>query len=259
MSHVFSHSAVILTVAALGAGCASTEMLDEPLTIELEQPLAESSDDNLEVLLDWVVVRDGPGAWAANTNWDEYMLRIRNLSSETVRIDSLVVYDFAGHRVESDAVLPELIRESKKTAKRYREQNIDVTAGIGGTALIYAGGAAAVGSMAAVYASLTPFGVASTGVATAGLGLLIAAPVLMVGGAQENLKEDQVAVEVVRRTTPLPTLLGSGLQKSVVRFFPLVPSPTRIELTYSTFSGQHTLVFESLPALSGLHINESSD
>ena len=30
--------------------------------------------------LDWIIVRDGPGTWAKNVDWDEYLIRVHTKS-----------------------------------------------------------------------------------------------------------------------------------------------------------------------------------
>ena len=56
------------------AGCGGTKVLKEPQPLQTTQPLAANSDQEVVATLDWVIVRDGPGTWARNADWDEYLL-----------------------------------------------------------------------------------------------------------------------------------------------------------------------------------------
>ena len=66
------------------SGCGGTKVLKEAQPIQTTQPLATVSDQQVTAILDWVIVRDGPGTWAKNADWDEYLLRIRNLSEQSI-------------------------------------------------------------------------------------------------------------------------------------------------------------------------------
>jgi hypothetical protein len=237
------------------SGCANSELMDEPQPVVIEKPLATVSDQHLEVLLDWVIIRGGPGSWATNSNWDEYRLRIRNLTPDTIRVNSVVVFDSLGSRIESSMEYHDLIERSQEAADRYKDADMIVKTGVGGDALIVAGGAVFVAGNAMGVAAATWSASVATGYAGLGL-MVIAAPVLIVRGAAENREEDLVAREIVTRATPLPTLIGSGLQKRVTVFFPIAPSPRRIEVSYADSHGDQTFTLEAPALLNGLHIDE---
>jgi len=79
MNRLLSRFATFCFLLALTA-CGGTKVLKEPDSFVATQPLVTASDQTLSVALDWVIVRDGPGTWAKNSDWDEYLLRVRNQS-----------------------------------------------------------------------------------------------------------------------------------------------------------------------------------
>ena len=108
--------------ACVVAGCGGTKVLKEPQPIQTTQALATISDERVTATLDWVIVRDGPGTWAKNADWDEYLLRFNNQSDEPVIITQLIVVDSLDARTEAQFGRKQLVKGSKKTARRYKSQ-----------------------------------------------------------------------------------------------------------------------------------------
>ena len=246
--------AVLLTLGL--TGCGGTKLLDDPQQLVLERPLTTTSDQRLEAHLDWVIVRDGPGTWVESADWDEYLLRVRNLSDEPIRITGVAVYDSLGTRLETSANLDNLIGASRKTTRRYKAEGLEVRAGIGGEALMAAGTAALVGGEALGIAILA--GSASASAAGVAVGAVVLAPVLIVGGMVQSKNKDWVAREMINRHTPLPADLSPTDQQSLGVFFPLAPSPTHIELVYANSNGEHKLIIDTREILQGLHIDNTN-
>ncbi len=95
----------MIVVSSVLTGCGGTKVLKEPQPVQLENPLAVTADARMTATLDWVIVRAGPGTWAKNADWDEYLLRVRNHSDRTLRIVGLTVVDSLQTRIESGAIL----------------------------------------------------------------------------------------------------------------------------------------------------------
>ena len=76
--------------------------------------------------LDWVIVRNGPGSWAEDADWDEYLVRVSNNSEVSVRITSATVFDSLLTALETSGQRTHLIDESKKTTERYSGQGLSV-------------------------------------------------------------------------------------------------------------------------------------
>lgn len=235
------------------AGCGGTQLLDEPQPMVLEQPLTMAFDRRLEIFLDWVIIRDGPGTWVESADWDEYLLRVRNYSADPVRITGLAVYDSLGTRLEYSANLNKLIDASRETTSRYRSEDLKIKAGVGGESLMAAGSVVLVGGEALGVAALA----GSANAAGVALGAVVLAPVLIVGGMVQSKNKDWVAREMIDRHTPLPVDLSPGELHSLTVFFPLAPSPRKIELVYVDSVGAHTVVIDTRDILQGLHIGNT--
>jgi hypothetical protein len=250
LPNVTASLVVLLAVSMMG--CGGTKLLDDPQPLVLERPLTTTSDQRLEAHLDWVIVRDGLGTWVEGADWDEYLLRVRNLSDELIRISAVEVYDSLGTRLESSANLDNLISASRKTTRRYKSEGLKVKAGAGGEGLMAAGTVALYGGEALAIAVLA--GSASASAAGVALGAVVLAPVLIVGGMVQSTNKDRVAREMVNRYTPLPIDVSPSELQSLTIFFPLAPSPRQINLTYGDSTGAHKLIIDTSELLRGLHI-----
>ena len=138
----------------------------------------------------------------------------------------------------------QLVKSSKKTARRYKESGIKVKAGRGAGTMLVAGAAVtAVGVGAA----------AGTAGAAAG-GLLLLGPALAVGGIVRGVNNSKVNSEIELRQSALPAEIPAGEETNLDIFFPLAPSPKEVQLTYIDSDGEHTLVIDTSASLDGLHI-----
>lgn len=119
-----------LALSACGGGTKLVKHA-EPLP-QREQPLAIANDAALAAQLDWVLVRNGPGAWAKNADWDEYLINVHNSSTAPLQIRAVSVTDSNGHDATTLDDRKQLVKASKQTAKRYRQSGVKVMAGRGG-------------------------------------------------------------------------------------------------------------------------------
>jgi len=251
----------IVAVCLVLPGCGGTKVLKDPQpmheapTLAPQPPLASGGDDKLGVHLTWVIVRDGPGTWARNADWDEYLLVASNLSGETLRITGASVYDSLGNRIAADDDRKRLVKASRITSRRYKESGVEVVAGVTPETMFLAsaagyGIAGAVGSAGLYTSSAVALGV---------LAALALVPVLAVGGVVKASNNNEVAKEIQRRHTDLPVDIEAGDQLALNLFFPLAPSPQRVELTYVDGRGEHIIVIDTRESLDGLHIPARKD
>ncbi len=251
-------SGVIIVTAILWlcvAGCGGSKILKEPEPLVVAHPLATASNQRLSATLDWVIVRDGPGTWAKNADWDEYLLTISNQSDLPIQLTNIIVVDSLNMRIAAQSGRKQLVKASKKTARRYKQSGIKVTAdsgrGIMGVAAATAGGAA-------VGAAMGSGTVVGAGAGAAAVGAVVLAPVLIVGGILRGARHSAVNTQIEQRQTLLPLDVPAGSELMLDVFFPLAPSPGTVELTYSNATGEHDIVIDTSATLNGLHI-ESSD
>jgi len=243
-------------------GCTGTKVLDEPTVFEITQPLAKEDNENIEITLDWVTVRNGAETWAKNANWDGYHLSITNRSDQTIEVKNLVVVDFLNYRLQPKNNLVELSEASKFMAERYDSSEIEVQAGLGAETIIKADGVMTVAGVAGGYA--ITYGLVGGGVSTiastasAALGLIVVGPVILYSGAKQRQNNEAVNDEIRKRYTRTPLLIEPKGQRQLIKFFPFAPSPQIIELTYKISNVEHVIAVDINEALKGLHINTES-
>jgi len=246
------------------SGCGGTKVLKEPQPIQTTQPLATESDQRVTAILDWVIVRDGPGTWAKNADWDEYLLRVSNLSDQPIQVTRVIVVDSLDTRIESHPKRKQLVKGSKQTTRRYKDSGIKVKAGRGAGTMLVAGAAVTVIGVAAASAVATGAALsgAAAGATSAGAavgGLLLLGPALAVGGIVRGVRNSAVSKQIEQRQTVLPLELSAGEELPLNVFFPLAPSPGMVELSYTDATGQHSLIIDTSTALNGLHIGEPKE
>lgn len=253
---VFTCALVCMLVLS---GCGGTKVLKEAQPIQTTQPLATVSDQQVTAILDWVIVRDGPGTWAKNADWDEYLLRIRNLSDQPIQVTRIIVVDSLDTRIESQPKRKQLVKGSKQTARRYKDSGIKVKAGRGAGTMLVAGAAVTViGVGAASVVAVSGATVAGSAGAAAG-GLLLLGPALAVGGIVRGVRNSAVSKQIEQRQTVLPLELSAGEELPLNVFFPLAPSPGMVELSYTDVTGEHSLTIDTSTSLNGLHIGDPKE
>ncbi|MDH3616465.1 MAG: hypothetical protein OEQ90_08330 [Gammaproteobacteria bacterium] len=251
-------SIAFLLSACLAAGCGGTKVLKEPQPIQTTQPLAAISDQGIALTLDWVIVRDGPGTWAKNADWDEYLLRVSNVSDQSIQITRLIVVDSLDTPIESQPGRKRLVKASKQSSRRYKKSGIEVKAGAGAGTMLVAGAAVTVVGVGVASAAATGAIMSgSTAVGGAGAvagGLLLLGPALAVGGIVRGFNNSAVNNQIEQRQTILPLEAATGEEVALNVFFPIAPSPQRVKLAYTDTTGEHTLVIDTSEALNGLHL-----
>lgn len=256
-------AAALLLSACVLAGCGGTKVLKEPQPIQISQPLATVSDQWVSTTLDWVIVRDGPGTWARNADWDEYLLRVSNLSDQSIQITRLIVVDSLGMRTESQPGRKKLVRASKRASRRYRESGIEVKAGSGAGTILVAGAAVTVvgigATTAGAYSAILSGGSTAGGAGVMAGSLMLLGPALAVGGIVRGVNNSAVNKQIEQRQTALPLEVSTGEEVALDIFFPFVPSPQMIEMFYTDSTGEHALVIDTSAALYGLHLVDGYD
>ncbi|MEO6064909.1 MAG: hypothetical protein ABIP49_03895 [Lysobacterales bacterium] len=239
------------------AGCGGTKLLREPQPLHVAKPLIETADERLAVHLDWVTVRNGVGAWARNADWDEYHVRVRNLSGSPVELTDISVFDSLGTGLLSGADRKELVRNSRKSVRRYRDSGLKVKAGLGGAGLIVAGAATTLGvgtAYAVAVASTAGWGSAAGGMTAAGAGLVLAGPAVLGVGVVRAINNAKVNTRIQALRTQLPIDIEPQSERAIVIFFPLAPAPRKLQVDYRDADGAHRLDVDTKAALAGLHL-----
>jgi hypothetical protein len=134
-----------LCLAACGGGTKLIKHPAQDAAAMLSAPAVVQADDGtLRASLHAVVLRNGPGSWARNADWDEYYLQVTNLSTAPLQLTGAAVFDSTGMRLVALDDRKALVHASKATAKRYGREGVKVTAGAGSAGLMLAGAGVAV-------------------------------------------------------------------------------------------------------------------
>jgi hypothetical protein len=210
---------LIQLVAATGIALANyggAARLERAPQVESSKPLAEGKDERIHASIETVILRNGPYAWTRDAEWDEYLIRIRALSDETVEIREIAIFDALDHRIESRSDREELVDGTSETARRYKQAG----------ELVTSRGSNGAGSVVAFY------GVAA---------VMARRPVIAGVGILHLASNAEVNSEINRRATTLPFAVPGGSDTSVDLFFPITPQSRRLQVVYADNRGEHRL------------------
>lgn len=253
MKDLLYRSGIILLLLVL-SGCGGTKVLKKPEQWAVTQSLSTASDETLYARLDWVIFRDGPGTWAKNADWDEYMIGVQNLSGGSLQVTKIVVADSLGTQIEPRQNRKELVKGTRQTKRHYKGEGLKVKAGVSGSVLVGAGVVTAAGT-----SGLGAAAMAGGGGAAGAAAVVVLVPTLVVGGVYRGINNGKVNNQIESRQTVLPVVLKEGEENNLVLFFPLTPSPQQIELTYVDSRGEHQLIVDTLTSLEGLHLDQDTE
>ena len=199
----------------------------------------------LEAILNTLVIFGGRGSWKREAFWDEYVVTFHNHGDQPLQVDSVTLVDFAGAPRSAGEDPWALERESKTLEKRYRDAGM-AFARIAGPRVLVA--AAEPGAIASA-------GIGSAGAAAAATATAVALPVygLAIWGINSHNKAT-IKAEFTRRRLPLPLSLAPGETRTGSLFFPMVPSPHSLAVSWSNESGKGDSVVLPLDFLRALHL-----
>ncbi|MEM1260806.1 MAG: hypothetical protein AAGH76_00270 [Pseudomonadota bacterium] len=258
-----TRTAVVVALAALLGACAGgSKMLKEPLPLVEAEVLATQSDESLNATLDWVIVPGGPGTWAKNAYWDQYIIRVAAVGPTPVRVVDVTVVDILGAKHAPLPAREQLVAATKATRKRFKKEGIEPVPGQGIDGIsVVAGAAGTVGAAAGLasaglYSSLgASVGAgAATGMAAAGA-IVIGGPILAVGGIVRSGNNRRVNREIVAIQTLLPQTIEPGEPQQLNLFLPVTPAPQTVTIHYSINDGsEQTLTLPVADVLGRLHM-----
>lgn len=252
------HLLMLLLVTMLAA-CGTSrgvKLVKHPTPVDKTQTLAQAKGTHLEARLIAVNYRNGPLAWTRNADWDEYFVAVQALhGNEPVIVTDVQVIDFHGRPLQSLGTRSSLLRASREQIKIYEEADIKLTAGAppGRTLALWGAGTGA--SLAAVpSAGIYTTTAAGTGAVAAASVAIIATPAVVIGALVRGNRNYKVDQEIQQRHSTLPITLAEARDAELDLFFPIAPSPQRVELSYRVADQDYTLVIDVADRLAGLHL-----
>ena len=209
----------------------------------------------VELLVQTVIVPQGPGSWMREAHWDEYVVTVTNRSLKAMRVEGVWLtgaatagvsagsdpsaVERASHRVETAGVsvgnqIAKGIVDTLRDPRTYVPNlaAIPIGVGIGAAGAITGGAVVAAGAMPAVAA------------ATA-----LADPKIY---ADVNARHE-ITMEFHRRRLALPLVIEPGASAQGSFFFPITRGP-RALVFYASLEGEMHEVTLPLGPLGGLHL-----
>lgn len=253
---------LLVCVAGFLSGCSGSKLIKNPVPLETAKSLEQVSDQRITASLQWVIVRDGPGTWAKNANWDEYLLSVHNQTGEDIQVTTALLMDSMGFQHRNDFNQRRLANASRESIKRYKDVDISYTAGKAEGALLIAAGVGAgflinAAVDATIEAALTNSVTTASSIGIAAGMVLVVAPILIVAGITQGINNHEVSAEMDARHTALPVTVAPNATLKMNLFFPIVPSPQRIDIGYSGAFGERVISLDTTEVLDGLHIDAS--
>ena len=241
-------------------GCGGAKLLRDPKPIVLAEPIASAVNRTLYASLTGVVCRDGPGSWAANADWDEYIVEVANTGASWVQITEVNLVDSLGYRIAPSDDRKHLVNGTKAAKVRYQMEGFQVKAGLDPLGILGGGAAVTAGTATVVGGSIAAVGVGSSWVAIPvywGVAGTVSAGLVVVPGyaIYRAINNSKVNEQILARSTALPIELRDKQSKNLHVFFPITPSPCRIEIHYFDSQGSGALVLDTRNALQGIHLH----
>ena len=78
-----------------------------------------------------MIVREGPGTWPRNADWDEYLIEVRHISAAPIQLTGITLFDSMDQPNTASASRSALVDASRKNARRYRDSGFKFAAGRG--------------------------------------------------------------------------------------------------------------------------------
>lgn len=212
------------------SGCATTRFISNP-TPPQELKIS-GKDQNFEVVLDHIILPNGPGSWVKDALWDEYALTLRNFSDKDVTAERFRIIDPRGVYINNGVNPFQLESASKMLANAYKEIGIMTVVGVGSEALLF----------------VAPLVVAPLA--------LVALPVYEICSMNKTFSDvqdnEKISKEFTGRMLTAVALSGNATVTGSI-FFPIIPSPKSLVIDYRMKNEMKTLEI-SLEKLTGLHV-----
>ena len=131
------------------------------------------------------------GSWATNVDWDEYLIRVQNLTDEPIRVTNIAVFDSLDTRIEVGGSRRQLVEGTKMTKRRHKDEGLKVKAGANAGTLVATGGLVVVAGAVVGYSALAGSAGALAASSAAAASLVLLAPALIFGGVVRGMNNSK--------------------------------------------------------------------
>lgn len=226
-------TALLLTTAAtLLSGCVATKYQSAPSEVPpaITLDLRPATASPLDLRLDAVVTRGGPGSWKRDALWSEYQIFAANRSSRTWQLERVSLIDTQGRTIVAGSDPWELERASSSWMREHAAETTQgITWGVGQAAAVGAAGVAGAG-----ITILEMGGILHPEIALPVIGAMVGAavvPKVLTAPARASAQaRDDITNEFLRRRSALLVKLPPGRDTHGSAFFPIVPEASHLVL-----------------------------
>ena len=207
------------------------------------------------VMVNTVIVYQGPGSWKREAYWDEYVLTVANPTDAPLIVTEAMLHANSGElSVPGDSPWT-LERAGKQWWQTNAARQTGTYLALGAGTVAGAGFAVAAALSGGLFAPVTGAAAVGVGVGTAAV---VALPIVALGSVGMNLhRKHQIQDEFTRRRIKLPLTLAPGESVQGSLFFRITPSPRELTLRTQSFARERD-VSVSLAPLIWLHMKMPS-
>lgn len=200
----------------------------------------------LVVVMNTVIVFQGPGTWKREAYWDEYVVSIAKQGQVALAVNNAIL---AGTVIAPQAPGADPWEIEEQSHKILNDKNLgrQIVAGVGSAAGIYA---LEYGTVALAATAITTSSAAVVAGATVAL---VALPGFVVGSGIRGITAPHgIKKEFNRRRLALPLELQPGEARQGSLFFPITPASQHLELDFSSDGATQSANID-LASISSLH------
>ncbi len=245
---------LLLIMTLLVSACGGPRINRKPQEMIDHGAMITVDDPHVQVVLDQIMYRNSPGSWAKDANWDEYLLTLKPADPTTdIFIESILIEDVMGALHGPEITRKALNKSTKRLKKKYKQAGYKVRLGAGSTH------ATAIGLSLAMGGSATAGAATATGaigqLTSAGVGVAVAVPALMIAGLTKVVYNTKVNNKIQQRQTLLPHLINDRAHQLDL-FFPAVPMPQKLVVNYRHQNVNHQITLDLTSVTTDLHIKQ---
>ena len=235
-------------------GCGGPRINSKPQQLHDRGPMIAVANQHIKLTLQNILIKNSPGSWAKDANWDEYIFSLTKLDSiDTVTLQAVYIEDIMGDRHLYQNTRKDLNQSTKVLKKKYKKAGYKVRFGAGSTH------ASAVGISFALGSGVTAGAVTATGsigtLTSAGVGVAVAVPALVISGITKIVYNTRVNNRIQERQT-LPPIVITTDGHEVDLMFPATPLPQKLVVSYLYQELLHELEIDLTQVTTGLHIKQ---